>query len=270
MAWHRKLALIAAVLSAAGGCAAWHVRRDTAGKLPAANTMKFDQLVVYSNTALPSRHRLLEELNAQRGTVNAKLGLPASDELIHVYLFNEADDLRAYVRAHWPDFPDRRAMFIETDTRLEVYAYWGDRVAEDLRHEVAHGYLHSVVPQIALWLDEGLAEYFEVPRGGQGLNVPHVKQLSTEMADGWLPDLARLERIQSAGSMDQRDYAEAWAWAHLLLETTPERLTLLRTYLADLHSGDSREPMSSRLARVDPKASETLLHHLAGLASSLR
>ena len=90
------------------------------------------------------------------------------------------------------------------------------------------------------------------------------------MASGWQPDMVRLEHFESAGNMDQRDYAEAWAWAHLLLETTPERLQLIRTYLADLRSGDSLEPISSRLARLDPEMNQALLHHVAGLASSLR
>ena len=53
----------------------------------------------------------------------------------------------------------RRAFFVETDTQLSVYAQWGDRVAEDLRHEVTHGYLHAVVPNVPLWIDEGLAEF---------------------------------------------------------------------------------------------------------------
>ena len=43
-----------------------------------------------------------------------------------------------------------RAFFVESDTRLNIYAYWGDRVAEDLRHEVTHGYLHAMVPHSAL------------------------------------------------------------------------------------------------------------------------
>ena len=78
--------------------------------------------------------------------------------------------VRSFFRDRYPDFPKRRAFFVETDTQLAVYAQWGDRVAEDLRHEVAHGYLHAIVPSIPLWLDEGLAEYFEVPRGQNGLN----------------------------------------------------------------------------------------------------
>jgi len=248
------LAGLLAAMTALGGCANWRTRGATAGGLPTSNRMDFEQLVVYSNSPLPAKHRLLAELDSQRAAVNGKLALPPSDEKIHVYLFGEAALLHTYVHAHWPDFPDRRAMFIETDTRLEVYAYWGDRVAEDLRHEVAHGYLHSVVPRIALWIDEGLAEYFEVPPGRLGLNDGHVVQLADELKTGWQPNLVRLENLPSAAEMNQRDYAEAWAWAHLLLETTPDRLAMLQAYLSDVRTGGSSEPMSSRLAKAEPQA----------------
>ena len=92
--------------------------------------------------------------------------------------------------------PTRRAFFVESDTRLAVYAHWSDRVGEDLRHEVAHGYLHSMVPGLPLWLDEGLAEYFEVPRGNNGLNRPHLELLSDMMQyNGWQPNLERLAAL---------------------------------------------------------------------------
>ena len=116
-----------------------------------ATSTVLDQLVVFSDSSLPQRHRLLEELNGQRGLLRSKLNLASSDERIYVYLFGSADELKTFLRAKYPAFPDRRAFFVETDTRLEVYAYWGDRVAEDLRHEVAHGYLHSMVPHLPLW-----------------------------------------------------------------------------------------------------------------------
>ena len=125
-----------------------------------------------------------------------------------------------FLLRHFPSVPSRRAFFLETDTRLAVYAHWSDRVAEDLRHEVAHGYLHAVVPGLPLWLDEGLAEYFEVPRGTNGLNRPHVDLLSDMMQhDGWRPNLERLEQLTDAAEMDQRDYAEAWAWVYFLLHS---------------------------------------------------
>ena len=71
---------------------------------------------------------------------------------------------------------------METDARLAVYAQWGDRMAEDLRHEVTHGYLHSVVPDVPQWLDEGIAKFYEVPRGQRGLNCPLFDRLLVKLA----------------------------------------------------------------------------------------
>ena len=100
------------------------------------------------------------------------------------------------MRLHHPEFPDRRAFFVETDARLSVYAQWGDRMAEDLRHEVTHGYLHSVVPNVPLWLDEGIAKFYEVPRGQRGLNRPLLDRLLARIErEHWQPDLRRLEQF---------------------------------------------------------------------------
>ena len=138
--------------------------------LPASHTVVREQLVVHSDFPVAATHRLLEELTARRMDLSDRLQIPVSEEPIHMYLFDDADRFGGFIRLNYPDFPPRRAYFLETDTRLQVYAQWGDRVAEDLRHEVTHGYLHSVVPNLPLWLDEGLAEFFEVPRGNRGLN----------------------------------------------------------------------------------------------------
>ena len=108
-----------------------------------------------------------------------------------MYLFPTAERFESFMHVRYPDLPLRRAFFVESDTRLMVYAYWGDRVAEDLRHEVAHGYLHGVVPRLPLWLDEGLAEYFEVPPGMAGLNRPHVELLADAATHDWRPNLPR-------------------------------------------------------------------------------
>jgi hypothetical protein len=146
-----------------------------------------------------------------------------------------------------------------------VYAHWSDRVAEDLRHEVAHGYLHAVAPGLPLWLDEGLAEYFEVPRGRGGLNQPHVDLLVDLIQhNGWKPDLARLEQLTDIAQMDQQSYAEAWAWAYLLLETGPEHREALTAYLFDVRSrrGATR-PLSARLRRDHIEPEQMLMNLLA-------
>lgn len=252
--------LLAAWLASAG-CTLW---RPTP-TLPHRNSVVLDQLWVYSDFYLPQQHRLLVELNAQRGALAAKLALPTSDEPVYVYLFSTAEDFRKFVHKNYPEFPSRRAFFVESDTRLMVYAYWGDRVAEDLRHEVAHGYLHSVVPRIPLWLDEGLAEYFEVPQGQNGLNRPHLQEIAQARSQGWQPNLRRLEELASAADMNQVDYAEAWAWGHFLLETTPERQQLLRSYLQSVRLAEAVEPLSSRLRGLHLDYERKLTEYLNGL-----
>jgi hypothetical protein len=254
--------LAAALLAAVVGCARLHSKPST---MPLANALVRDQLVIYSDSPLPTRHRMLEELCLQRGDLLAKLALPASNEPIHVYLFDTSERFSTFVQLHYPSFPTRRAFFVETDTRLNVYAHWGDRVAEDLRHEVAHGYLHSVVPNLPLWLDEGLAEYFEVPRGHAGLNVPHVNDLRARLSAGWRPDLRRLETLTSVNDMTQLDYAEAWAWVHWMLETSPERLVLLRNFLQTLRRDGTAEQLSAQLRRQSPQPEGLVVLHLQSL-----
>lgn len=256
--------MIVAGLCALAGCARFS---DLPPTLPDQTAIVRDQLVVSSTFALPKKHRLVEELAAQRYDLSVKLALPTSDEPIHVYLFDNADKFAAFMRQRFPSFPQRRAFFVETDTQLTVYAHWGDRVAEDLRHEVAHGYLHAVVPNLPLWLDEGLAEYFEVPRGRRGFNRPHVEALSQQLAaGGWRPDMRRLESLLSAAGMTQLDYAESWAWVHLLLEGQPQATPVLKDYLNVLRRDGAAEPLSARLARQLPNHAEAFANHVYQLA----
>jgi hypothetical protein len=247
------------------GCV-WNHHRPS---LPSEATVMRDQLVVYSDFAIPRRHRLLDEITALRADMGAQLDLPDSDEPIHVHLFDDAGDYRAYMERRHPEFPNRRAFFVESDTRLVVLAHWGDRVAEDLRHEVAHGYLHGVTPNVPLWLDEGVAEYYEVPRGHEGLNHPHVRLLWQLHHDqGWMPNLPTLESFAGMTEMTQRDYAEAWLWVHWLLHSTPERRTLLRRFLAELRHSATAIPLSQALAGLEGQPHAALVAHLQSLAAA--
>ncbi len=230
------------------GCTPFWLHRPS---LPQLNEVSRGQLQIHCEATVPANHRLLDELVARRDDVYNDLTLPASDEPIHVYLFDNNDSFRKFIRGNFPSFPERRAFFVGTDTRLSVYAHWGDRVAEDLRHEVVHGYLHAVVPSIPLWIDEGLAEYYEVPRSDDGLNTPHVQLLMEQMNGGWRPNLARLETLATAAEMQQLDYAESWAWAHFLLKTTPSRKDTLRFFLQDLRRDGATSPLSRRLKELE-------------------
>lgn len=247
------------------GCALWHT--SPRPELPVGNTVRLDQLIVHSDFTLPRRDRLLEEVNALRWDIISKLDLTPSDEPIHVYLFENLDQFKTFIHAKHPDFPDRRAFFVESETQLSVYAPWGEHVAVDLRHEVTHGYLHSMVQNLPLWLDEGLAEYFEVPRGTHGYHRINIDDLLTNLQAGhWRPDIHRLEALKSVSEMGRTEYAESWAWVHLLLETTPERRNLLRGYLASLRHDTTPEPLSARMDLANLDNPQLLLDHLHELA----
>ena len=250
------------LLLVATGC-----RTVTTGPaLPVQHSVVRDQLVIYSDFPIATRHRLLDELAARRVDMSSELKLPPSDEPIHVYLFRSKDDFHRFIVEHYPEFPERRAFFVETDTRLAVYAHWGDRVAEDLRHEVAHGYLHASVPRLPLWLDEGLAEYYEVARNQHGRNAAHLEQLAAKIKkDRWQPDLARLEALDSAAEMSQLDYAQAWAWVYFMLTTDEAHRDALHRYLRSLREKGAVRPFSEVLGELHVEPNRTLADYIGSL-----
>jgi hypothetical protein len=242
----------------------------TAGELPSRAEIVAGQLVIHSDFPLAEQHRIVRELESLRADVSQQLGLPISDEPVHLYLFETKERYEAFAARHFPAFPARRAFFVETDTTLSVFAAWQDRIAEDLRHETTHGYVHAVVPTIPLWLDEGVAEFFELPRSEQGVHAAHVAHLSGRLLEGtWRPDLERMEALASAGELSQDHYAEAWCWTHWLLRTTPERRRLLQDYLADIRRDAKTAPLSIRIRQAEsatPDLSAVLRAHVAALA----
>ncbi len=224
----------------------------TRSDLPGGAEVVAGQLVIHADFPLTEQHRLIRDLESMRTDVSQDLGLPISDEPIHLYLFESADRYEAFVAGQFPGFPARRAFFVETDTSLSVYAAWQDRIAEDLRHETTHGYVHAVVPTVPLWLDEGIAEYFERPRGGSGTHREHVAHLNGRLLEGtWQPNLETLETLVEPGEMSQDHYAEAWCWVHWMLHTTPTRRKILQTYLADLRRDGKTIPLPLRLVRTE-------------------
>ena len=59
--------------------------------------------------------------------------------------------------------------------------------------------------------------------------------------NGWQPNLGPAGTLTDAGQMDQRDYAEAWAWVYFMLHSDPENRELLISYLADLRTDGGAE-----------------------------
>lgn len=212
-------------------------------KLPDQHIQRVGQLKIYSDFEIASSHRLLNEMQHLRDEISQTLAVEPSQETIHVYLFAGTERFSDYCKTLDHPVSDRRAFFVQTDTTLSVFAAWSENVLIDLRHELTHAYVHSAVPRLPLWLDEGIAEYFEVNPGQAGVNVTHVEALR-----GKLPtSLGELEKLHDPATMKQMDYAASWLWVHFLLNHSEESRQLLRRHIRQWHERSEADRLSDQV-----------------------
>ena len=239
---------------------------------PAKFSQRVSQYVFLSDFELKRDLPLFQDLAELRELVYRELQLPAASNLIQVFLFEDRDRYERFMHARYPDLPRRRAFFVAQPRGggedLLVYTYWGDRVREDLRHELTHALLHSVLKDVPLWLDEGLAEYFELPPEWKGINQQHLNHLRHAGGEPFKPDMARLEQLSQVQQMTPVEYREAWAWVHLMLRSRPEARNVLLQYLRELRTNPQPGPLRTRLVAVWPRPEDALAEHVARLEQS--
>jgi hypothetical protein len=257
---------ILAVVCVAMGCRAPQQR---ALALPAKYTLENEHLVVQSDVKLTRNHELLKDLDQLRDEILSTLDLPPQKQQVVVYLFGEESRYSQYFHARYPALPPRRAYFVGTANELAVYTYWGDRIQEDLRHEFTHGVLHATLKDVPLWLDEGLAEYFEVTTQPPGMNREYAMNLAAGIAAGWKPNLDRLEALETVDQMQKNDYQEAWAWVHFLLNDSDDSRLVLTNYLRELRTTSRPGRLASRLNATIPVADKRFLNYAAGLTDGI-
>src|SRR6185437_3282342 len=235
---------------------------------PGRYTFRIAPYVFLSDFEVKPGMPLFQELAKLRDQVYRELQLTPGRSTVQVYLFESKERYDEFMHAHYANLPPRRAFFIQQQRvmggadDLMVYTRWGERIQQDLRHELTHALLHSVIRDVPLWLDEGLAEYFELPPDRQGVNSAHVETLRRDLGVSFQPDLDRLEKLTSVNDMKSPEYREAWLWVHLMLHSKPEAKTALLTYLQDLRANRTPGLLGSRLAVVFPSLKEAFKKHL--------
>jgi hypothetical protein len=216
---------------------------------------------VHADFPLDRLDQLLRELGQLQRDLHARLPLDSASELIDVYLFSEEDIYQRYMRRHFPEITPRRAMFIKSNSPGNVFAYVSNELATDLRHECTHAILHASLPMVPLWLDEGLAEYFEVSATMRAFDHAHMSATRRGLLWGRPPSLARLESLTDLGQMGAREYQESWAWVHFLLHGPPAARQVLDSYLADIQRGVAPRPISEQIAQRFPRADREFVGH---------
>ncbi len=233
---------------------------------PGQHATRCGHYVFYHDFDLDRADPLFAELEALPDQVFGELGLPPSSGIIQIFLFDTQDRYERYMRYRYPSLPIRRAYFVAEPRvgngadELKVFTWMGDHLRTDLRHELTHALLHSVLKDVPLWLDEGLAGFFELPPEQDGVNPLHLELLRR---GPFQPDLGRLERLDKVRQMEKPEYREAWAWVHLMLRSTPEAKQILRDYLQVLRGTDKPGLLLPRLREAVPDPEQALAEHLS-------
>jgi hypothetical protein len=242
------------VTIAASGCASLG-RHDGKPLVPARVLTQSGPYRIWTNEPIEADAPAVRELASLDRQVRRELALRPDPEAapIEVYILDDERTYLHFLKFYYPELPARRAFFLARGDRRVVYTYFGGRLEEDLRHEATHALLNGSIPDLPLWLDEGLAEYFEVGEDREGLNREHLARLPADRAGGWAPDLAHLETLTDVREMTPRDYREAWAWAHYFLSGPEPNRAALLGYLADLKAsnGAPTAGLAARLAAGD-------------------
>jgi len=243
---------------------------DSPPTTPRKYSLRIAPCIFYSDVELDRDEPLFQDLKTLPEQVYRELQLAPSDAVVQVYLFEDKKRYDRYIKVKH-NLPDRRAFFVKQERiysgqqDLLIYTSRGPRLQQDLRHELTHALLNSVLKKVPLWLDEGLAEYFELPRTNKGLNPAHVHLLRRGLSQGMKFDLARLESLTEVNQMHPDEYREAWAWVHLMLRGKPTARRVLLDYLRQLRDANEAPPLRPRLATVFKNPEEALAQHLAGL-----
>lgn len=201
------------------------------------------------------RAPLARDLAQIKRELETVLQLKIGKEPIQVYFFADRDRYRAWMKKNLPQGAHRPALFVKGQKGSFVYAYRSPTFDKDVRHECTHALVHNAVSFIPLWMDEGLAEYFEEKAGlrARSTRVSKVAQSIRFAAlnhhDRSLP---RLEAIDSIQKMGSSEYQDSWAWIHFLINDPTNnfeaRATLI-SYLAEIQKGTPPGSFSLYLAK---------------------
>ncbi len=231
--------------------------------VPTRYQVRTGPFLVYSSAPISADSPAIRCLHSLETDLSNRLDYHArpDEEPVEIYVLNDRNAYTHFLKFYYPELPPRRAFFLAQGQRRVVYTYLSDRLEEDLRHESTHALVRGCYGDLPLWLDEGLAEYFETRSDTLDVQDEHMAKLPEDRKQGWTPDLPRLESLTDIHEMTPRDYREAWAWVHLMLADGSQGKAVLIDYLNQGRKGLRTKPLYQLLA-ARGIAAKTLVAHL--------
>jgi hypothetical protein len=189
----------------------------------------------------------------------------AGTKPVEVFLFAHGNDLRQFIPA------GTVAVFIPQSSTMLLETTFNDEARRVFLHEMTHVLVQRSFPRVPLWLNEGLAEYFETMRIESGRVVLGTPVTGFEMSANQMPTLAALLRADGAvfyagraehsveGMYQQTAYyVAAWYLVHMLMHDKGDYRPRFHDFLDALKQG---VPASEAWARTFDEATSRRLAH---------
>ena len=166
-----------------------------------------------------------------------------------VFAFRNTSSFRTY--SPFPERDDVAGFFVPGRYRNFLALDLAPRGESNgtLYHEYVHQFVADNFPEVPLWFNEGLAEYysnFEVDRNEALVGRPIPEHLEALRTDGLIPVADLLTVTAGSAAYNESDragifYAQAWATVHYLL-SDPARSRQVVRYLDALAGGKDSDP----------------------------
>lgn len=223
---------------------------------------------VHAEFPLTDVRELVQDLGDLQNDLEKTLGLKCLPHSIDIHLFGSKRSYDNYLRTRIPEGVNRQALYVPGVDSGSVYAYRHRDLETDVRHETTHALLHSALPYVPIWIDEGLAEYFEIPESQRVVGHTHRKELQNAIRYlRWKPSVEKLEAKRKLMDMDGKDYRDSWGIVHFLLNGPSEAKSALSIYFEEIQSGAPPTPLSENLRKRIPNLEQAITDHLMAISN---
>ena len=232
-----------------------------------ADERELGPYLIRSEFPLRDVQDLVSDLGELQSDLEETLGLECQPSAIQIHLFSNRRNYEQYLKIRGLEGLNRQALYVPGTDAGRIYAYRQRELEIDVRHETTHALLHSALPYVPIWIDEGLAEYFEIEAARRAAGHTHRKELQNAISSPmrlhrWRPNIERLEAMRKLNDMNGEDYRDAWGIVHFLLHGPSDAREALSVYFDEIKSGAAPTPLSQHLRQRIPNLDRAIIDHL--------
>lgn len=232
--------IVVAIWTATTGAAL----RNGVAEENATSEIRRGPFIVRADFDLTPLEEELRELDSLLDEMTRTFRLPKLRENVVVRIFRDETTWRKYWNREFASTPYRRALYDRKNYLFDrdgangrVYLCVNPLFANDLRHECAHAVLGAALGRsVPIWLDEGIAEYFEAPKESRLTNETWRPRTVERLRRGEFSSLEALEKLSEMNEMTPVKYCDSWAWVCWFLNGPETVRDVLPQYLNDLAS----------------------------------